>query len=77
MSKQRRSRSARVIARLARPEPDARLEDGRTARERGYILALTALMILPILAFTSYAVDLGAWYARAAKIQAATDAASL
>ena len=77
MSKQRRSRSARVIARLAHPEPDARLDDGRSPRERGYILALTALMILPILAFTSYAVDLGAWYARAAKIQAATDAASL
>jgi hypothetical protein len=38
---------------------------------------MTALMIVPILAFTGFAVDLGAWYARAAQIQRAADAAAL
>ncbi len=45
--------------------------------EKGYALALTALLILPIMAFTSYAVDLGAWYARADQLQRAADAAAL
>jgi hypothetical protein len=45
--------------------------------EKGYVIALTALLLLPILAFTSFAVDLGAWYARASEIQRASDAAAL
>jgi hypothetical protein len=43
----------------------------------GYVLALTALLMLPLLAFTGFAVDLGAWYAEAAKIQRTADAAAL
>ncbi|MEZ5144369.1 MAG: pilus assembly protein TadG-related protein [Acidimicrobiales bacterium] len=43
----------------------------------GYVLALTALLMLPLLAFTGYAVDLGAWYARAGQIQRAADASAL
>ena len=46
-------------------------------REDGYVLALTALLILPLLAFTAYAVDLGAWQARGAQLQRAADAAAL
>ena len=49
----------------------------RIGRDEGYVLALTALMMLPILAFTGFAVDLGSWYARASQIQRAADAASL
>lgn len=45
--------------------------------DRGYVLALTALLIVPLMAFTGFAVDLGAWYARASSIQSATDAAAL
>ena len=45
--------------------------------EEGYVLVLTALLLLPLLAVTGLAVDLGAWYARAAAIQRAADAAAL
>jgi hypothetical protein len=38
---------------------------------------MTALLIVPLLAFTGFAVDLGAWYARASAIQSAADAAAL
>src|SRR5690606_18396298 len=52
---------------------------GRRRRrgEEGYVLVLTALLLLPLLAVTGLAVDLGAWYARAASIQRAADAAAL
>lgn len=43
----------------------------------GYVLALTALLLVPLLAFTGFAVDLGAWYAQAGKLQRTADAASL
>jgi Flp pilus assembly protein TadG len=49
----------------------------RSAAEEGYVLILTALLLLPLLAVTGLAVDLGAWYARAAQIQRAADAAAL
>jgi hypothetical protein len=49
----------------------------RIRGERGYVLALTALLIIPLLGVTGLAVDLGAWYARAAQIQRAADAAAL
>jgi hypothetical protein len=47
------------------------------AREKGYVLALTALLLLPLLAFTGFAVDLGSWAALASKAQTASDAAAL
>jgi hypothetical protein len=46
-------------------------------RDAGYVIGLGALLLLPMLAFTGLAIDLGSWYARAAQIQRATDAASL
>ena len=49
----------------------------RVRGEEGYVLVLTALLLLPLLAVTGLAVDLGAWYARAAAIQRAADAAAL
>lgn len=49
----------------------------RRVRDGGYVIALTALLMIPLMAFIGFAVDLGAWYARAGQIQAASDSASL
>lgn len=49
----------------------------RIRGEKGYALILAALLLLPLLAFTGFATDVGAWYARASRIQRAADAASL
>jgi hypothetical protein len=51
--------------------------DEAASPEGGYVLMLAALLIVPLLAFTGFAVDLGAWYARSAKIQRASEAAAL
>ena len=58
---------------------EAPVLDDRTTRVRdgGYVIALTALLMVPLMAFIGFAVDLGAWYARAGQIQAASDSASL
>ena len=48
-----------------------------THGEGGYLLVLTALALLPIMIFVSFSVDVGAWYARASKLQRAADAAAL
>jgi hypothetical protein len=46
-------------------------------KDKGYIIAFVAILILPLLGFTSFSVDLGSWYAKAAELQRATDAAAL
>jgi hypothetical protein len=43
----------------------------------GYILVVTTLMLVPLIAFTAFAVDLGAWYAQSSKMQRAVDSAAL
>jgi hypothetical protein len=45
--------------------------------DRGYAMAMTALMLVPIMIGAAFAVDVGAWYAQASKQQRAADAASL
>lgn len=45
--------------------------------DRGVVLALTALLLVPLVAATGFAVDVGAWYARAERMQRAADAAAL
>lgn len=62
-----------------RVEPGRLTSTGRrrVRGEKGYALVLAALMLLPMLAFTGFATDVGAWYARASRIQRAADAASL
>jgi hypothetical protein len=50
---------------------------GSKASEKGYILAMSALLLVPLLAFTGFATDVGAWYARASRMQRAADAAAL
>ena len=51
--------------------------DQRTKGEQGFVLAMTGLLIVPMIIFTAFAVDLGAWYGQGAKMQRAADAASL
>src|SRR5690606_665016 len=49
----------------------------RCRRDGGYVLALSGLLVIPLMAFVGFAVDLGSWYARAGTIQSASDAAAL
>lgn len=49
----------------------------RLKGERGYVLIMAALLLLPLLAFTGFAVDIGAWYTYANRMQRAVDAAAL
>ena len=49
---------------------------GRWA-DRGYAAVLSALVIVPLMGFAGFAVDIGSWYSRASSIQRAADAASL
>jgi len=46
-------------------------------RQRGYAVVLTSLLIVPLLGFAGFAVDVGAWYVRASQLQKAADAAAL
>jgi Flp pilus assembly protein TadG len=64
------------------PRADRRHADSsrrRTAAgdDGGYVLPLLALMLVPLLVATAFAVDLGAWYAQGNRIQRAADAAAL
>jgi hypothetical protein len=45
--------------------------------EAGYVMATTALMLIPMLIFAAFAVDVGSWYVEAQQIQRAADAAAL
>lgn len=54
-----------------------RMQAARRDDERGYVMVITALIIVPLLAFAGFAVDIGSWYAEAAKIQRAADAGAL
>lgn len=45
--------------------------------EGGYVLIMTALLLIPMLVFAAFAVDVGGWYAQAARTQRASDAAAL
>jgi len=46
-------------------------------RQRGYAVILTSLMLVPLLGFAGFAVDVGAWYVEASAIQKAADSAAL
>lgn len=46
-------------------------------REGGYAAVLTALILVPLLGFAGFAVDVGAWYGQASSLQRAADAAAL
>ncbi len=46
-------------------------------REGGYVMAMTALLLVPLMLFSAFAVDVGAWYLEAQQAQRAADAAAL
>lgn len=43
----------------------------------GYAAVLTAFVLVPLMGFAGFAVDVGSWYSRASSLQRAADAASL
>ncbi len=45
--------------------------------EGGYVLATTALLLIPLMIFAALAVDVGGWYSRANQVQRAADASAL
>lgn len=49
--------------------------DGRD--EGGYVLPMTAMLLIPLMIFAALATDVGAWYIRADQAQKAADAAAL
>lgn len=49
----------------------------RKRNERGFAMVLIAISMVAIAAVAGFAVDLGAWYLKASKLQRASDAASL
>ncbi len=49
----------------------------RFREDAGYAVVMTALVLVPLMGFAGFAVDVGAWYARASEIQRAADAAAL
>ncbi len=50
---------------------------GRGRGERGYVLGLIGLLIVPLVGFVALATDVGAWYGEATSVQRAADAAAL
>ncbi len=45
--------------------------------ESGYVIATTALLLIPLMIFAAFAVDVGGWYVKADQAQRAADAAAL
>ena len=62
-----RHRRSATIVRPARPE----------GGQKGYVLVMFALLLVPILLLSGFAIDVGSWYNRAAQIRKAADAAAL
>lgn len=46
-------------------------------QEGGYVIAMTALLLIPMMIFAAFATDVGAWYVRGQEVQRASDAAAL
>ncbi len=57
----------------AKRRPSARARSD----ESGYVIAQTALLLVPLLIFAAFATDIGAWYVQSQKIQRAADASAL
>lgn len=58
-------------------EACAHTERGEPGSEDGYVIALTGLLLIPMMIFSAFAVDVGGWYVRASQAQVAADAAAL
>lgn len=53
------------------------IRDVRRDNEGGFVMAFFAMVLVTLIIFTGFAVDVGAWYARGAQVQRAADAAAL
>lgn len=73
----RSRRQAGETPRTHRATPRRRVALRRLRAQDGYVMAMTGLMLVPLVIFTAFAVDLGAWYAQGSKMQRAVDAAAL
>ena len=63
---------------MSRPISHRRLPPTEAeGKEGGYTLALTALLLVPIMLIAALAVDVGSWYVEAQEVQRAADAAAL
>lgn len=60
-----------ILGRLGLVRVRARRDD------RGYVLAVSGIIMVPLLALSGMATDIGGWYAEGAKMQKAADAAAL
>ena len=49
----------------------------KSENQSGYVIAMTALLLVPMIVLAAFAVDVGSWYADSARIQRAADAAAL
>jgi len=56
---------------------DTSRRSGRRRADGGYAMVLSALILVPLLGFAGFAVDVGSWYSQASSLQRAADAASL
>lgn len=63
------------MLRRLRPHPTTRRRRGRD--EKGYVLAVSAIIMVPLLAVSGMATDIGGWYSEGTKLQKAADAAAL
>lgn len=59
------------------PNRKAGPDSGRPVAESGHIMAMTAMLLIPLMSFAALATDIGGWYGEAAKIQRASDAAAM
>ena len=50
---------------------------GRTADERGYVIPMVGLLLIPLMVVTALAIDVGAFYAKGTDLQRAVDMAAM
>lgn len=68
------------MLRTAHPNGPRSLSGDESARikgDEGFALVLTGLLLVPLLALTAISVDVGVWFAQAAKVQRVADLASM
>ncbi len=58
-------------------QSDADRPATRRRLEAGYVMPMTAIIIIPVMIFAALATDVGAWYVKADQAQRAADAAAL
>ncbi len=54
-----------------------RLARTKRSEQGGYVAAMTALMLVPLMIMAAFAIDIGSWYSIGAQTQTAADAAAL